>query len=193
MFQVVSEKTTEFLICNHVIQKDDRVLYQFGIQQSLFVMLNLATTIAIGIVCGMLWQSIVFILSYIPLRHYSGGFHARTSMNCYLFSSIMMITVLSVMKLFPVSCFVCDIVILFSMLIVFVLSPQADKNKPLDAEERTIYKRRVQIISFAELIIIAICQSLSFVNMVCCMTMSMGCIGMLLIFGWIKSNSVRFL
>lgn len=193
MFQVVSEQITEFLIRNQVVQKDDRELYQFGIQQTLFIILNLSTTIAIGILCGMLWQSIVFIIAYIPLRHYSGGFHARTPINCYFFSSIMVFTVLSVMKLFPVNCFICDIVILFSLLIIFILSPLADKNKPLNNEERTVYKRRVRMISFAELIIIAICQSLSLVNMVCCMTLSMGCIGLLLILGWIKSNCVRFL
>lgn len=90
MFSEISEMMTQSLIDNKKIQSDNRELYRYGIQQGLTMIMNLATTLLIGLLCGMLWQSIVFYMAYIPLRSYAGGYHAKTPIRCYLFSIAMM-------------------------------------------------------------------------------------------------------
>lgn len=68
-FAEISERLTQSLINNRTIQSDNRELYRYGIQQGLTMILNLATTLLIGVLCGMLWQSIVFyIYSIAKLR-----------------------------------------------------------------------------------------------------------------------------
>ena len=60
MFVRISERITKQLEENNVFSSEDRELYRYGIQQGFVILLNLATTVLIGLFCGMLWQSLLF-------------------------------------------------------------------------------------------------------------------------------------
>ena len=47
----------------------------------------------------MLFETIIFIITYIPIRIYAGGYHARTQTKCYIFSVFMLILALYIIKL----------------------------------------------------------------------------------------------
>ena len=84
------------LIKNDLLQKSEVELYRFGIKRLLLFCINVITTIIIGIICNMLWQSVVFSIAYIPLRRYAGGYHAKTPQKCYLLSVLLILGVLTV-------------------------------------------------------------------------------------------------
>ena len=50
------------------------------------VLLNLISTIVIGVIVGKVFESIAFLVFYIPLRSYVGGYHASTPRSCYFIS-----------------------------------------------------------------------------------------------------------
>lgn len=58
MFAKFSECITQSLIDNQIIESEERELYRYGIQQGLTIVLNLVTTLLIGLLCDMIWQSI---------------------------------------------------------------------------------------------------------------------------------------
>lgn len=187
MFTEVSERLTQSLITNQIIQSDNRELYRYGIQQGLTMILNLATTLLIGVLCGMLWQSIVFYMTYIPLRSYAGGYHAKTPVRCYLFSIAMMFTILSAMRWVSVTNLICSIMLLLSLVCVFLLAPVADHNKPLDDTEQNVYRHRARVIAVSEIIIAFACFFLHQESVMRCIALSMMCISIILISGWIKN------
>lgn len=146
MFEKTSKMITHKLKENNIITSEQYEICQFGVQQGLTIILNIITTIIIGIVLGMLWQAVVFMVLYIPLRSNAGGYHARNAVLCYVYSVLLMITVLLAIKHLLIPRFICIIAFLISCMIILFLAPVEDYNKPLDSIEQKVYKKRTMII-----------------------------------------------
>ncbi len=132
---------------------DENELYIFGVNQFLNMLLNILTALFIGILFGETLQIILFMLAYIPLRSYAGGWHSRTPLRCYIFSVIMLIVVSVGMKYLYMAEWVYYVILAAAASVVLILASVEDRNKPLDEIEHKIYKRRTVIITAAELII----------------------------------------
>lgn len=74
---------------------------RYGIKQLFSVCLNLLTTLCIGMVFGLVWESVLFTAAYIPLRSFAGGFHAKTPVRCYWYSAAMIVIVLALLRFVP--------------------------------------------------------------------------------------------
>jgi len=153
MFAKEAEKITQKLLENNSISCGQYEICRFGFQQGLTIMLNAVTVIVIGIVMKELWQAVLFMMLYAPLRSNAGGYHARTATRCYVYSIILMIAVLLTMKHLIIPTFICIIAFLISCAIILVLSPMEDANKPLDDIEQVVYKKRTYMITALEAII----------------------------------------
>ena len=90
------KSSVERLIRNGIIKESERELYYFGVNGLCLFLVNIATSVIIGILFGMLWQSLLFSAAYIPLRSYAGGYHAKTPGMCYILSTILIACVLMV-------------------------------------------------------------------------------------------------
>lgn len=80
MRSAITERITDILVNNEIIIVENRNLYTYGLQQGLLMILNVATFLGIGIVLNMVWESIIFPLTFVPLRSNAGGYHAETKM-----------------------------------------------------------------------------------------------------------------
>lgn len=171
MFECIAEQMTQSLINAQIIENEGREIYRYGIQQGLTMILNLLTTLAIGLICGMWWQAFVFMLAYIPLRSYAGGYHAKTPFRCYLFSIALMVTTLLAIRIVHDTILICCFLMLLSCVCILLFAPVEDHNKPLDAMERRIYKKRTRWILCLEIIFAAISGLLgcNLLTILCCL------------------------
>jgi len=142
----IAGRITDSLVNAGVAPVEDRELYEFGIRQGILLVINIATAILIGLLTGMIWQCIVFLLAYNPIRSYAGGFHAGTPMKCYLLSIPVMLGVLLGIRLIPWNGYIVVGSVILAGIIVLLLAPVEDANKPLDELETTVYRRRARII-----------------------------------------------
>jgi len=113
----------------------------------ILLVINIVTAVLIGLLMGMFWQSIIFLLAYNPVRTYSGGYHARTPLVCYLLSIPMILIVLLGIKMLPWTGYLCVIALFCSVVIIEILAPVADPNKPLNEREKIVYKGRARTYS----------------------------------------------
>lgn len=142
----VPEKIVNSLINNGAVPQEDKELYEFGIRQGIMFLLNILTTVVIGLAVGMFWQSVVFLIVYYPTRSYAGGYHTNSPLSCYLLSIPLTLFVLFGMKLLPWNRYSILIVLALAFTIVFSLAPVEDSNKPLDQLEKKVYKHKARII-----------------------------------------------
>lgn len=142
----LSEKIIESMVATGVVPSEDKDLYQFGLNQGLIMIVNVLSAILIGLILGMLWHSIVFMLSYIPIRSYAGGYHASTQLKCYWLSNALILAVLIGIKLIPWNGYILSAILLFAAITILWLAPVEDLNKPLRQIEIVIYKRRARIL-----------------------------------------------
>lgn len=91
-------KIVDKMIDSQIIGVADRELYEFGIQQGTTLLLNVLTTIGIGLLMGMFWESLIFLILYTPIRVYAGGFHAQTQIRCYFLSVFIVLASLTLIR-----------------------------------------------------------------------------------------------
>jgi len=144
MRSVMTEKITDILVSNEIIIEENSNLYSYGLQQGLLMILNIATILGIGMVLNMVWESIVFLLTFIPLRSNAGGYHAKTQLRCYLYSVVMITVTLMGIKIIPWTGIICIALTLVAGMIIFFLVPVEAVNKPLGQVEKAVYKKRTR-------------------------------------------------
>lgn len=180
---MITEKLIEILHINKIIEVEDKELYIFGLNQLAVIVLNIMTTVVIGAVMGMVWESMIFLSMYIPLRSYAGGYHARNQVRCYFFSIVLITTSLIMMKIITWNSSTCSIMNTITSSIIIIFSPIEDINKPLIEAERVFYRKRTIIILIFLTIIYLLFLMLKNKNVVVCVTMTLFVSSFMLILG----------
>lgn len=73
-----------------VVKEGDTEKYIYGINQIFVSVLNVSSTLIIGWIFSVVLEIEVFMTTYIPLRSFAGGYHAKTPLRCYLLSLMML-------------------------------------------------------------------------------------------------------
>lgn len=190
MFTRLSCKITDKLEHNGTISKSDRALYEYGLRQMFTTFLNILTMLVIGLSMKMIFLAILYILAYIPLRVYSGGYHASTPQKCWIFSAIMLYVVLWILKNISEVYFYHFITLsLISCIGIFILSPVEDKHKPLDKSEHRVYRFRAIIILIIEIAIALILWIFNLKNEAMMLGLVWCSLVIMLILGKLKNRS----
>lgn len=177
MVKILSEKIAARLLRNEVIEAADYEIYEYGIEQILSNIIDVITIIIIGVVIGNVQYGITFLIAFMALREYAGGYHASTPLRCYLLTVTVITIVLLIMKYIEV-CYNAGLIMLtVSGLIIILLSPVESVNKPLDRIERTVYRRKALIIWCVETLIAVICTVFHLGDIATCIIMAQVVLG----------------
>lgn len=190
MFSKLSGNITEQLIENGTIKPEDKDIYSYGVEQSFVILMNLVTTLVIGLCFGMIWQSIIYMIIYLPLRSFAGGYHARTVLRCYIFGIILAIADLSINKLIPATDLVISIMTLLAGIIIFILAPVETANKPLDHTELSVYRKRTRIILLSDICIITILLAFDLNSIALCIGVALMVLSFMVVLGKMNQDAV---
>lgn len=190
--ETLTSKFVNRLINNNIIKKEDAEIYSYGFKEMIFIILNLITTLFIGALFNKVFEIILFMIMYIAIRVYAGGYHARTKLKCYMFSILMLTSVCYILKINLLqSNFLVVILAIISSILILFLAPVEDENKPLDEIEIKIYTKRTirnLIIVFSVLSITLIFNKINFSACIC---ISILCNGLVLLFGKINNSIIH--
>lgn len=176
-----------------IIKAEDAELYIYGINQILVAVLNLSSALIVGLIFNVFLEIAIFMAAYIPLRSFSGGFHAKTPLRCYIFSVIMLVIVSIGMKHLYVADWVYYVLLAVAALIVIILSPVEDKNKPLDEKEYKIYKNRTVIIFMVEFVFCFMFKLVNLYSLFVAIIYSFIILAFMLIAGQVKNRMLHSL
>lgn len=162
MISIISKKIACSL-CSCIGDMAKYDLYEYAIYILLSSIFHFLSVIAFGLIFNLIFESIVFYSSFILIRKFAGGYHAKKPISCYLFSIIVTFIILGLMK-----CLLCNTeylnlyVVIFiaviCMIFIWALSPMDTENNPLNAREKKIYKKITMIISLAIFISVVVCS-----------------------------------
>ena len=181
-------KLTGKLVQMRIIKEEDWDIYLYGIRQGIVLLYNTVVVLAVSLLFQMVLQSLVFTVAYGLLRTTAGGYHARTQRNCNILSVILIITVLSILKWVPWSTSACIALSVLSGIIVFCLAPVEDENKPLDAKEKTVYKKRVRVVLCAIMAVFVAFLIIGSITITSCIALSVFFAAFMLVMGSIKNK-----
>ena len=156
MLERLSEKFTGKLIQAGIISEEDTDVYAYGFFQSVMMILNIVTTLILGIIFQLVIPCILINLVYIPIRTNAGGHHASSPFKCYVNSTIIIAVLLSVIKWVAIPIFISIVILAVSSAVIIILAPVETENNPLDEEEKRVYRKRTIVILGIEIVIFII-------------------------------------
>ena len=138
MFRYLAEDIAFLLIKNKIVDIEKRDIYVYGLEAILLNLLNILTALTISILSNTMLHFGMFMLIFIPLRLFIGGYHAKTSESCYVITTtIYILTVLAVKFLPDLYCNIPAIITLIIFIIpIIALAPAENTNNPLSASQR---------------------------------------------------------
>lgn len=174
-----------------IVNNDNREIYLFGANQLLMLLINLISMIFIGILFHQTAQCLLYMALFIPLRSYSGGYHACSSRRCYVYSMICIAVAMLVIKLNFLNFAICYGIALVCGAIIFKLTPVEDQNKPLDDVEIIHYRVRSQVVLVIEGLFLIASLTLKWKTSVVCTTLAFLTLCLMLVFGTIKNLKLK--
>ncbi len=149
------EKITDVMIKEGISKCDDKEVIIYGLCTGIEIFFNIITTIVLGSLFGLIFESLVFLISFSIIRTYAGGYHCQKAVNCYFFSSGIVVLVLSIIKFIPkeYTLIVSTVLLLFSIPTLLKIAPVETLNKPLDEKERKHYHQKTSMYLSIEFII----------------------------------------
>lgn len=191
MVELMWGKFADALVANGSAKKEDRELYAYGLREGAILILNIVTSLVIGLLMGMVWQTVIFTVTYSPLRSFAGGAHAKTHFRCYLLSILLIVVSLAVIKFSPHNITMIMLISLLSALVVYLLAPVEDKNKPLDEIEIKVYRKKSRLILLVEIIVFIVAILVSFIQLAMTISVALGSLALMLIIGKIKNAIIE--
>ncbi len=143
MFRYISEDIVFWLIKNNIIEIDEREVYIYGLEALLLNITNIITALVISILTCSPGHFIAFLTVFVPLRAFAGGFHAKTSTRCYIYTTLLYGITVLLIKLCPLLYQNLMVKILFIIIIIIIikLAPQISNNHILD--QKTILRNKI--------------------------------------------------
>lgn len=142
----MTEKVIRVLIRFGVIELEQTELYKYGFKLLLKKILHVAIILLIGFIGGKFWGIFFFLITYVKIREYAGGYHSKTELGCYSCTIIVSVCVLFILYFFQkLNKFWIYLLLFVFGTIIWFLSPQEAINKPLEMHEKSVYRKTTRI------------------------------------------------
>ena len=141
-------KVLEYQIKSKYICEQEKDIYQYAYLIFFEECINLLVAIIIGCFFGEIQLVVCFLCSYIPLRRYSGGYHADKGYLCGIVSAILIIFLCMLNKM-NINMFVFQAGYIFLLILqisICGLAPVDSKNKRLSKTEKRKYRKITTIL-----------------------------------------------
>ncbi len=148
MISNFSSLLTKKLFEKGFIQDEDFELYEYAFFMMSSYSFFLVIAIVVGVLTNIPLPSFVFYVSFCVVRNFAGGVHADSEFKCLIFTTASVILSIIVIKtLIDLNCLLLPLLMmLFSIIILILLSPVDTHNKKLSSHERDIFRRKTIIL-----------------------------------------------
>jgi accessory gene regulator B len=149
MMQRISDKLTNFLIKKNIVRNDDREIYIYGLLAMFSTVINFFLILFIGLVAGLLFETLIYLFGFALLRCYCGGYHAKTQLGCVLSFTAIYALSMAAYYFLPA-----EYNRLFSMIsagacliFIFIFAPIEHKNRSFEGNEYKKFRLVSRIIA----------------------------------------------
>ncbi len=128
-------------------EDEKRVIVEYGLERGKKEVLFYGYIVLVGVALGVLWQGLVFWVSFCAIRRYAGGYHADTEKRCLCISATVILLVFLSMKYCMWGMLELFLLQGICYVIIMLLSPVSNKNRPLDEMECRKFRRYARVVT----------------------------------------------
>lgn len=149
MISKLAKNIAHFFVLHNITEESKEVIYAYGMELLLSDVLNTIIVLLIALLSHTLPAVIVFIVVFMGLRRFVGGYHANSHLSC-------MFTLVIVMMIFSYG--ICNIsgqlaqifsicFTTISLPVIFCIVPVPHPNKPMSEEKGVKLRKRSYILA----------------------------------------------
>lgn len=147
-----TKRVVNWLISKNAIPEEDRELYEYACNSFLYILFPIVLALIVGIITKKIAESMVFIVPFITLRNFCGGYHMRTAKQCIFTSTVLFCVFFSLGRI-NVNQWIYYLVNIVSAISIAVISPVVSDNKKINDSKIKKAKRTAIFIILFYLII----------------------------------------
>lgn len=145
MIYNIASKAVAYMDKKGYLESENNDIIIYGLFSFISKMFYATLCITIGILFQICTESIVFYISFLFIKKYSGGFHCSTESKCMVVSSLSILLALSVITLLNsfqyINMYILILLASIGTVFIALKSPMPAKEKPLDEDEFRIFKK----------------------------------------------------
>ena len=143
MISNLSQRLVDYLIRHNTVDAAERELYVYGFFILLSVLYYFCLSLTAGLICGIGLESFLFFVSYLVIRQFAGGHHAKTEGRCLFFSSVSSLLCIVLIRLSMKNALRVPYGICFAVAagVILALAPLDTPEKRLNEKEKRKYRK----------------------------------------------------
>lgn len=155
MFHNLAVDIAFLLIKNKIVDIQQRNIYVYALEVILLNGSLLIVFLIASLLCGAMINFWAYLIFFLPIRIFSGGYHAKSSESCFVLSTIMYGLSIAITFFFPLLYQNWKWIIagVISILVILVLSPMVNENNPLTESQQKRNRIIVCILLAADLVV----------------------------------------
>lgn len=183
----------EFLNEDEIMGEERQELIRYGLEILILKVIFVLSVIFLGLIMGCIWECMIFLILFIPIRSMAGGYHAKTRVRCFVLSVFMVVLTMFMLRFTTensdISLIIFVLSIIFSMVIWF-RAPIEHGNKMLSDEEKNFIKRKARVNICIESIVAGLMFYLGYSIVTYLMFISIVIAGILFIIEYIRNKLI---
>jgi accessory gene regulator B len=189
------DKIIAFTYKNETIDPDRIEIVRYGLELFILKAVFLLASVIIALLMGEILSYLIFLMFFMPLRTLAGGYHAKTRLICFVESMATVVLVCGICKLMQTKSLseiiLFGVMTLISSVVIFLLSPVEDKNKPLSEEQKLSFQRKVRIYLLISLVVSTILVYFKLLNLTLPIILAVIITGCLVIVGFVNKKIIK--
>ena len=155
MFHNLAVDIAFLLIKNKIVDIQQRNIYVYALEVILLNGSLLIVFLIASLLCGAMINFLAYLIFFLPIRIFSGGYHAKSIESCFVLSTIMYGLSIAITFFFPLLYQNWKWIIagVISILVILVLSPMVNENNPLTESQQKRNRIIVCILLAADLVV----------------------------------------
>ncbi|MDD4188383.1 MAG: accessory gene regulator B family protein [Bacilli bacterium] len=139
---------------------------RYGLEALYLNISKLTVYFIINAFLGIFKEGLLFLLFYVPLRSFSYGFHAKSSLVCWLLSGVSFVILPYIATIINLNIYFKFGIILFSLIIYYLYSPADTSARPIINKKRRLILKILTLVIAIIYSLIIILNNNSIINII---------------------------
>ena len=136
MLNKLAAKISSKMLQRGVISGEMFDIYVYGFELVLSFLFSVAVMLFVGIVTNRILHTVLFILVFITLRSFTGGYHANTYGVCFMVTISVFIVTILLAEYINICWWYYLLLLSVGLPIIYIFAPIEHHNKPLETNDK---------------------------------------------------------
>lgn len=157
LLQVLANASTNLFIRKKIIAGEQSDIFIYGFEIFYSTLFSSLGIIVLAIIFNSWTNGVLFLLYFMPIRIFAGGYHASTYRRCFILTNaVFLITIVFANILFYFNFAIKFVILLVSIVYIVKHAPIENVNAPLSSYKRIknmVYAKRCLFIECVSMVI----------------------------------------